>query len=66
MHKIIPLVVLVSVSLIIGNQVAFAETSVWAFYGEVGGSAIDATTTGNAPLSSFTGGGINFLSALIC
>jgi len=53
MHKIIPLVLFVSVSLIIGNQVAFAETDVWAFYGEVGGSATDATFPG--PLSSLTG-----------
>ena len=58
MHKIIPLVLFVSVSLIIGNQVAFAETNVWAFYGEVGGSTIDATNPGNGdtpPLSSTTG-----------
>ncbi len=54
MHKIIPLVLFVSVSLIIGNQVAFAETNVWAFYGEVGGSKIDATTN-PGPLSSLTG-----------
>jgi len=53
-HKIIPLVLFVSVSLIIGNQVAFAETNVWAFYGEVGGSKIDATTN-PGPLSSTTG-----------
>jgi len=30
-------------------------TDVWAFYGEVGGSKIDATTTGNAPLSDSAG-----------
>jgi len=53
MHKIIPLVLLVSVSLIIGNQAAFAQTDVWAFYGETGGSATDATTN-PGPLSSMT------------
>jgi hypothetical protein len=55
MHKIIPLVLFVSVSLIIGNQAAFAQTDVWAFYGEVGGSSKDATTSDNAPLSSTMG-----------
>ncbi len=58
MQKIIPLVLFVSVSLIIGNQVAFAETDVWAFYGEQFGSAKDATNPGNGdtpPLSSLTG-----------
>jgi len=59
MHKIIPLVLFVSVSLIIGNQVAFAETDIWAFYGEEFGSAKDATNPGDAafvpPLSSLTG-----------
>jgi len=52
-HKIIPLVLFVSVSLIIGNQAAFAQTDVWGFYGETGGSAIDATFPG--PLSSAGG-----------
>jgi len=52
-HKIIPLVVFVSVSLIIGNQVAFAETNVWGFYGEEFGSATDATTN-PGPDSSMT------------
>jgi len=52
MHKIIPLVLVLALSLIIGNQAAFAETNVWAFYGEVGGSATDATDPG--PLSSLT------------
>jgi len=58
MHKIIPLVLFVSVSLIIGNQVAFAETDVWAFYGEEFGSAKDATNPGDGnvpPRSSLTG-----------
>jgi len=57
-HKIIPLVVFVSVSLIIGNQVAFAETNVWAFYGEEFGSKKDATNPGDGgtpPLSSMNG-----------
>ena len=53
MHKIIPLVLVLGLSLIIGNQVAFAETNVWAFYGEEFGSAIDATDPG--PRSSLTG-----------
>lgn len=53
MHKIIPLVLFVSVSLIIGNQAAFAETDVWAFYGEEFGSAKDAADPG--PRSSLTG-----------
>ncbi len=46
MHKIIPLVLVLALSLIIGNQAAFAETDVWAFYGEVGGSDTDATNPG--------------------
>jgi len=53
MHKIIPLVLFVSVSLIIGNQVAFAETNVWAFYGEEFGSKKDAANPG--PDSSMMG-----------
>jgi len=53
MHKIIPLVLVLSLSLIIGNQAAFAQTNVWGFYGEVGGSATDATTN-PGPLSSLT------------
>ncbi len=44
-----------SLSLIIGNQAAYADVDVWAFYGEIGGSKIDATTTGNAPLSDSAG-----------
>ncbi len=48
MHKIIPLVLVFALSLIIGNQAAFAETDVWAFYGEVGGSDTDATIPGKA------------------
>jgi len=58
MHKIIPLVLVLALSLIIGNQVAFAETDVWAFYGEEFGSAKDAADPGNGdtpPLSSLTG-----------
>jgi len=55
MNKIIPLVLVLSISLIIGNQAAFAQTDVWAFYGEVGGSSKDATTSDNAPLSSTMG-----------
>ena len=55
MHKIIPLVLVLALSLIIGNQVAFAQTDVWAFYGEVGGSSKDATTSDKAPLSSTMG-----------
>jgi len=43
----------VSVSLIIGNQVAFAETDLWGFYGEEFGSAKDATDPG--PRSSLDG-----------
>jgi len=57
-HKIIPLVLVLSLSLIIGNQAAFAQTDVWAFYGETGGSAIDATNPGDSgtpPLSTTTG-----------
>jgi len=54
-HKIIPLVLVLALSLIIGNQAAFAETDIWAFYGEDFGSKIDATTSDNAPLSSTTG-----------
>jgi len=63
-HKIIPLVLVLALSLIIGNQVAFAETNVWAFYGEDFGSKIDAAFPG--PLSSLdnianTGGdGVTF------
>jgi len=49
-HKIIPLVLFVSVSLIIGNQAAFAETNIWGFYGEFFGSKQDAANPG--PLSS--------------
>jgi len=49
-NKIIPLVLVVSLSLIIGNQVAFAETNVWGFYGEDLGSKQDAANPG--PLSS--------------
>jgi len=53
MNKIIPLVLVLSISLIIGNQAAFAQTDVWAFYGEEFGSAVDATDPG--PLSSISG-----------
>jgi len=53
MNKIIPLVLVLSLSLIIGNQAAFAQTDVWGFYGETGGSAKDATDPG--PLSSTSG-----------
>jgi len=49
-HKIIPLALFVSVSLIIGNQAAFAETNIWGFYGEFFGSKQDAANPG--PLSS--------------
>jgi len=52
-HKIIPLVLVLALSLIIGNQVAFAETDIWAFYGEEFGSAKDAADPG--PRSSLTG-----------
>ena len=55
MNKIFPLVLVVSISLIFGTQAAYAEDDVWAFYGEIGGSKIDATTTGNAPLSDSSG-----------
>jgi len=58
MNKIIPLVLVLSISLIIGNQAAFAQTNVWGFYGETGGSAIDATNPGDSgtpPLSTTTG-----------
>jgi len=58
MSKIIPLVLVLSISLIIGNQAAFAQTDVWAFYGEQFGSAIDATNPGDSgtpPLSTTTG-----------
>jgi len=58
MQKIIPLVLVLALSLIIGNQVAFAETDVWAFYGEKFGSKKDATNPGNGdvpPLSSMSG-----------
>jgi len=57
-HKIIPLVLVLALSLIIGNQAAFAQTDVWGFYGEVGGSAVDATNPGDGgtpPLSTTTG-----------
>jgi len=54
-NKLIPLVLVVSISLIFGTQAAYAQVDVWAFYGEIGGSKIDATTTGNAPLSSSSG-----------
>jgi len=37
-----------SISLIIGNQAAFAQTDVWAFYNEIGGSSIDAAAGGGA------------------
>ncbi len=53
MNKIIPLVLVLSLSLIIGNQAAFAQTDVWAFYGEEFGSAKDAANPG--PDSSMTG-----------
>ncbi len=58
MNKIIPLVLVLSLSLIIGNQAAFAQTDVWAFYGEEFGSAIDAANPGDGgspPLSTTTG-----------
>jgi len=47
-NKIIPLVLVVSLSLIFGTQAAYAQTDVWAFYGEIGGSKIDATNPGKA------------------
>ena len=53
MNKIIPLVLVVSLSLIFGTQAAYAQTDVWAFYGEVGGSDTDATVPG--PLSESSG-----------
>jgi len=55
MNKIFLLVLVASLSLIFGTQAAYAQVDVWAFYGEVGGSKIDATTTGNAPLSASAG-----------
>jgi len=58
MQKIIPIVLVLALSLIIGNQAAFAQTDVWAFYGETHGSAIDATNPGDGgtpPLSTTTG-----------
>ena len=46
MNKLIPLVLVVSISLIFGTQAAYAEDDVWAFYGEIGGSDTDATNPG--------------------
>jgi len=45
-NKLIPLVLVVSISLIFGTQAAYAEDDVWAFYGEIGGSDTDATNPG--------------------
>jgi len=53
MQKIIPVVLVLALSLIIGNQVAFAQTDIWAFYGEKFGSKKDAADPG--PLSSMSG-----------
>jgi len=41
-NKIIPLVLVVSLALIIGNQEAYGVIDKWLFYGEVQGGSIDA------------------------
>jgi hypothetical protein len=45
MNKILPLVLVLSLSLIIGNQVAYGAVDKWLFYGEVQGGSIDAVRT---------------------
>ncbi len=54
LNKILPLVLVLSVSLIIGNQAAYAETDVWAMYCE------DGTQDPTPPASDLTNmGAIN-------
>jgi len=45
-------VLVLSLSLIIGNQAAYADVDVWAFYGETGGSDTDAVPGGGGTSSS--------------
>ncbi len=54
LNKILPLVIVLSVSLIIGYQAAFATEQIWAPYCEVNGAKVDATNNG-APGSSNVG-----------
>ncbi len=52
LNKILPLVLVLSVSLIIGYQAAFATEQIWAPYCEVNGAKVDATTNGAAGSSN--------------
>ena len=52
LNKILPLVLVISVSLIIGYQAAFATEQIWAPYCEVNGAKVDATTNGAAGSSN--------------
>jgi len=52
LNKILPLVLVLSVSLIIGYQAAFATEQIWAPYCEDNGAKVDATTNGLAGSSN--------------